>query len=185
MIKVLQKTEIKLLIGAFSIISFSYIASYTLVAGFFTPLQALLFPNFTTTISLLFLPHGVRILAAYYYGWKSFFLLVPASYFMWIISVYGANIPLNLAQPIISTVSCILGVKIISKRLTHIFREDILILVFAGIIGSILNGLCNSLLINNTFLSTQVLSYIFGDVLGQIVLMLFFFQTLKFINFNK
>ena len=166
-------------------ISIAYIASYTLVVGFFYPLQSLMFPTFTSTISLLFLPLGVRILAAYYYGWKSFFLLVPASYFMWIISVYGANIPLNLAQPIISTVSCILGVKIISKRLTHIFREDILILVFAGIIGSILNGLCNSLLINNTFLSTQVLSYIFGDVLGQIVLMLLFFQTLKFINFNK
>ena len=104
---------------------------------------------------------------------------------MWIISVYGANIPLHLAQPIISTVSCILGVKIISKRLTYNLKEDILILVLAGIIGSILNGLFNSLLMNNTFLLTQVLSYIFGDVLGQIVLMLLFFQTLKFINFNK
>ena len=181
----MQKTEKKLLIGAFSIISFSYIASYTLVAGFLAPLQALLFPNFTTTISLLFLPHGIRVLASYYYGWKSFFLLIPASYFMWIISVYGANIPLHLAQPIISAVSCILGVKIISKRLTYNLREDILFLVVAGIIGSILNGLFNSLLMNDTFLSTQVLSYIFGDVLGQIVLMLLFFQTLKFIDFNR
>ena len=136
----MQKTEKKLLIGAFSIISFSYISSYTLVAGFLTPLQALLFPNFTTTISLLFLPHGIRILAAYYYGWKSLFLIIPASYFMWIISVYGANIPLHLAQPIISTVSCILGVKIISKRLTYNLKEDILILVLAGIIGSILKA---------------------------------------------
>ena len=181
----MQKNQTKIFIGAFSIISFSYIASYTLVAGFLAPLQSLLFPNFTTTISLLFLPHGIRILAAYYYGWKSFFLLMPASYFMWIISVYGANIPLNLAQPIISAVSCILGIKIISKRLTFNLRKDILILVLAGVIGSILNGLFNSLLMNDTFLSIQVLSYIFGDVLGQIVQMLLFFQTLKFINFNK
>jgi len=104
---------------------------------------------------------------------------------MWIISVYGANIPLNLAQPIISAVSCILGIKIISKRLTFNLSKDILILVLAGVIGSILNGLFNSLLMNDTFLSIQVLSYIFGDVLGQIVLMILFFQTLKFINFNK
>ena len=174
----------KLLIGAFSIISFSYIASYTLVAGFFYPLQTLLFPNLTTTISLLFLPHGIRILAAYYYGWKSFLLIIPAAYFMWIISVYGFQIPLHPIQPIVSVLSCILGIKIISKKLTYNFREDIPFLIIAGIIGSILNGLCNSLLMNDTFLSTQVLSYIFGDVLGQIVLMLLFFQTLKFIDFN-
>jgi uncharacterized membrane protein YeaQ/YmgE (transglycosylase-associated protein family) len=85
----------------------------------------------------------------------------------------------------VSVLSCILGVKIISKRLTYNLREDILLLVVAGIIGSILNGLFNSLLMNDTFLSTQVLSYIFGDVLGQIVLMLLFFQTLKFIDFNR
>ena len=174
----------KLLIGAFSIISFSYIASYTLVAGFFYPLQTLLFPNLTTTISLLFLPHGIRILAAYYYGWKSFLLITPAAYFMWIISVYGFQIPLHPIQPIVSVLSCILGIKIISKKLTYNFREDIPFLIIAGIIGSILNGLFNSLLMNDTFLSTQVLSYIFGDVLGQIVLMLLFFQTLKFIDFN-
>jgi uncharacterized membrane protein YeaQ/YmgE (transglycosylase-associated protein family) len=174
----------KLLIGAFSIISFSYIASYTLVAGFFYPLQTLLFPNLTTTISLLFLPHGIRILAAYYYGWKSFLLIIPAAYFMWIISVYGFQIPLHPIQPIVSVLSCILGIKIISKKLTYNFREDIPFLIIAGIIGSILNGLFNSLLMNDTFLSTQVLSYIFGDVLGQIVLMLLFFQTLKFIDFN-
>jgi hypothetical protein len=175
----------KLLIGAFSIISFSYIASYTLVAGFFYPLQTLLFPNLTTTISLLFLPHGIRILAAYYYGWKSFLLIIPAAYFMWIISVYGFQIPLHPIQPIVSVLSCILGIKIISKKLTYNFREDIPFLIIAGIIGSILNGLFNSLLINDTFLSTQVLSYIFGDVLVQIVLMLLFFQTLKFIDFNR
>ena len=174
----------KLLIGAFSIISFSYIASYTLVAGFFYPLQTLLFPNLTTTISLLFLPHGIRILAAYYYGWKSFLLIIPAAYFMWIISVYGFQIPLHPIQPIVSVLSCILGIKIISKKLTYNLREDIPFLIIAGIIGSILNGLFNSLLMNDTFLSTQVLSYIFGDVLGQIVLMLLFFQTLKFIDFN-
>lgn len=175
----------KLLIGAFSIISFSYIASYTLVAGFFYPLQTLLFPNLTPTISLLFLPHGIRILAAYYYGWKSFLLIIPAAYFMWIISVYGFQIPLHPIQPIVSVLSCILGIKIISKKLTYNFREDIPFLIIAGIIGSILNGLFNSLLMNDTFLSTQVLSYIFGDVLGQIVLMLLFFQTLKFIDFNR
>ena len=175
----------KLLIGAFSIISFSYIASYTLVAGFFYPLQTLLFPNLTTTISLLFLPHGIRIIAAYYYGWKSFLLLIPAAYFMWIISVYGFQIQLHPIQPIVSVLSCILGIKFISKKLTYSFREDIPFLIIVGIIGSILIGLFNSLLMNNTILSTQVLNFIISDVLGQMVLFLLFYQILKFINLYR
>ena len=181
----MQKNESKLLIGAFSIISFSYIAGYTLVAGFLAPLQSLLFPGFTTSISLMFLPHGIRILAAYYYGWKSFLLLMPAMYFMWMISVYGFNVLLHPLQPIVSILSCILGIKIISKKLTYNFREDIPFLIIAGITGSILNGLFNSLLMSNTILSPHVLNFIFGDGLGQIALMLIFFQTLKFINFNR
>ena len=181
----MQKNESKLLIGAFSIISFSYIAGYTLVAGFLAPLQSLLFPGFTTSISLMFLPHGIRILAAYYYGWKSFLLLMPAMYFMWMISVYGFNVLLHPLQPIVSILSCILGIKIISKKLTYNFREDIPFLIIAGITGSILNGLFNSLLMSNTILSPHVLNFIFGDILGQIALMLIFFQTLKFINFNR
>ena len=181
----MQKNESKLLIGAFSIISFSYIASYTLVAGFLAPLQSLLFPGFTTSISLMFLPHGIRILAAYYYGWKSFLLLMPAMYFMWMISVYGFNVLLHPLQPIVSILSCILGIKIISKKLTYNFREDIPFLIIAGITGSILNGLFNSLLMNNTILSPHVINFIFGDVFGQVILMLLFTQILSFINSFK
>ena len=104
---------------------------------------------------------------------------------MWIISVYGFQIPLHPIQPIVSVLSCILGIKIISKKLTYIFREDIHFLIIAGIIGSILNGLFNSLLMNNTILSTQVLSFIIGDVLGQLVLFLLFYQILKFISLYR
>jgi uncharacterized membrane protein YeaQ/YmgE (transglycosylase-associated protein family) len=85
----------------------------------------------------------------------------------------------------VSVLSCILGIKIISKKLTYNFREDIPFLIIAGIIGSILNGLFNSLLINNTILSIQVLSFIIGDVLGQMVLFLLFYQILKFINLYR
>ena len=98
----------KQVIGSFAIISLAYIASYTLVVGFLSPLQHLIFPTFTTSISLLFLPHGIRILAAYYYGWKSFFLLLPSMYFMWVITVYGSGVPLHPLQPLISGVSCFL-----------------------------------------------------------------------------
>jgi len=104
---------------------------------------------------------------------------------MWIISVYGFQIQLHPIQPIVSVLSCILGIKIISKKLTYSFREDIPFLIIVGIIGSILIGLFNSLLMNNTILSTQVLNFIISDVLGQMVLFLLFYQILKFINLYR
>ena len=107
------------IIGTFLILSLAYITSYTLTNGLVAPLQSILFPSYTTTISLLFLPHGVRILAAYYYGWKSFFFLMPSAYIMWIVIVYGNGVPLHPLQPIFSSLSCIIGVLIISRNRTR------------------------------------------------------------------
>tara|TARA_B110000003_G_C16539065_1_gene491948 strand:- start:128 stop:685 length:558 start_codon:yes stop_codon:yes gene_type:complete len=180
-----QKLITKQTIGAFTLINIAYIASYTLVAGFLAPLQSLIFPSFTTTISLLFLPHGIRILSAYYYGWKSFFILLPSTYFMWMISVYGFGIPLHPMQPVLSGISCVLGVKIISKRFNYNLNKDMFFIIFAGLIGSLLNGLLNSWFMNNMFLTIQILGYVFGDVLGLIALTFLFSQTLKFINSFK
>jgi len=172
-------------VGSFAMISIAYIASYTLVVGFLSPLQSLIFPTFTTTISLLFLPHGIRILAAYYYGWKSFFLLLPSMYFMWIISVYGSNVPLHPIQPLISGVSCVLGIMVISKKLTLNFRADLKFILLGGIFGSVLNGLFNSLAVNQSFFTSDAFYFIIGDVLGLIVLMLLFSHTVKFITSFK
>ena len=103
--------------GAFIIISVAYIASYTLVAGFIAPLQGLILPTFTTSISLLFLPHGIRVLAAYYYGWKALPLLLPSMYLMWFITVYASNIPLHPLSPLLSGIACIIAVKFIFKNI--------------------------------------------------------------------
>ena len=175
----------KQMFGAFLLMSTAYIASYTLVVGFFTPLQHLTFPTFTTSISLIFLPHGIRILAAYYYGWKSFFLLLPAVYFMWFITVYGTQIPLHPVQPIISGISCLAGIMLISKKLTYNFKKDLKFLLIAGIVGSILNGSFNSLALTQSFFTSQALYFIIGDLVGQLFLMLLFSQILKFITSIK
>ena len=175
----------KQVIGSFAIISLAYIASYTLVVGFLSPLQHLIFPTFTTPISLLFLPHGIRILAAYYYGWKSFFLLLPSMYFMWVITVYGSGVPLHPIQPLISGVSCVLGIMIVSTKITHNLRKDLKPLLMAGIFGSVLNGLFNSFLVNQKFFISDAFYFIIGDVLGLIVLMLLFSQTVRFITSLK
>ena len=51
----------------FTIVVASYLASYLLVAKVLTPIQSQYILN-TELVSLLFLPHGVRVLACVLYG---------------------------------------------------------------------------------------------------------------------
>lgn len=54
-----------------------YVWSYFATILVTTPLQQMVVPE--TAMSLLFLPHGVRVLAAWLYGWRSVFYLLPGA----------------------------------------------------------------------------------------------------------
>ena len=171
--------------SVFLIVSLAYIASYTLTNGFIVPLQSMLLPSYTTVISLLFLPHGIRVLAAYYYGWKAFFFLVPSTYLMWFVIVHGSEVPLHPLQPIFSVLSCIIGVKVISKNKTGRIEKEWKLLLLGGFIGSILNGISSSFLYNNGVLTSSMFGYIFGDMSGQIILMIMLIYIFKFLRMFK
>ena len=171
-------------ISVFIIVSLAYITSYTLTNGLIAPLQSMLLPSYTTTISLLFLPHGIRVLAAYYYGWKAFLFIIPPAYLMWGVIVYGAEVPLHPLQPISSCISCIIGVKIISKNTTGHIEKEWKILILGGFIGSILNGISSSFL-HNGVITTSIFDYIFGDMLGQILLMIILLYMFKILRIFK
>ena len=169
-------------IGVFLIVSLAYITSYTLTNGFIVPLQTMLMASYTAKISLLFLPHGIRVLAAFYYGWKAFFCLLPSTYLMWFVIVYGAGVPLHPLQPILSPLCCIIGVKIISKNKTGNIEKEWKTLLLGGFIGSILNGISSSFIYNNGVITSSMYGYIFGDMLGQITLMVMLVYIFKFVR---
>lgn len=58
-------------------VSAIYIWAYFLMASVVQPLQEALFP--ATVMSILFLPHGVRVLTAWLYGWRSVLYLLPGA----------------------------------------------------------------------------------------------------------
>jgi hypothetical protein len=62
---------------AASILSALYVWSYYLTEALVAPLQAKLHPELV--MSLLFFPHGVRVLAAWLYGWRSVAFLLPGA----------------------------------------------------------------------------------------------------------
>lgn len=183
------KLNLKKEIGNFLIVSVAYIASYTLVGGFVLPLQKILLPEFTTSISLLFLPHGVRLLAVHYFGWKAIPLLLPSSYLMWVLTVFGADITIDLLQPLASLIACFVGYKLVamfvSRAQLRFGKQEWKLLIAAGVLSSFLNGISNSMLYGSSQLSLYILGYVIGDVLGQIALMLVLIYILKFIRLSK
>ena len=59
------------------LVSLVYVWAYYTTMYFVPPLQEVLLPG--TVMSLLFLPHGVRVLSAWLYGWRSVLYLLPGA----------------------------------------------------------------------------------------------------------
>jgi hypothetical protein len=63
----------------FGIVSVAYLASFGATFGILMPAQRLVLPDFANYASILFLPHGVRVLTAWLYGWRALLLLAPSA----------------------------------------------------------------------------------------------------------
>ena len=176
----------------FLIVSVIYIVTFSLTFGFVFPLQKLLFSGISTQVSLLFLPHGVRVLTLYFYGWRGMFYLLPVSYLMILLSVEQTG--QDLLAPVVSLVCCYFGLQFIrlvfSDTKSVSFKpQDWKLMILGGVAASIFNGLGLALLdhgkssvVPNSTRFFEVLGYVTGDVLGLIVclaFMVYFFRMVR------
>ena len=168
---------LKLNLSLFVIVSVSFIAAYTMVAGFTQPVQKILFPNVTDVVSMMFLPHGIRVLAIWLLGWRGALYLIPPAYLMWAISVFGVGVELDVWSPLVSIAAVYAGVFLVryiaglppQENSLHVSWRQCLL---AGLAASLLNGLALSILIAGDVDWYLTAGYSFGDILGQIVMML-------------
>lgn len=149
---------------------------FSLTFGFIFPLQQLLFSGVSAQIGLLFLPHGVRVLTLYFYGWRGMLYLLPASYLMFCLSVGQTG--QSLFAPIVSLVGCYLGMQFVrlsfaDTKSVSFKHHDWKLMFWGGVAASILNALGLAIFdhgLNDTLFSTvrqlDVLGYVIGDVLG-------------------
>jgi hypothetical protein len=170
----------------FVIVSFAYIISHALTTGFISPLQSTFLAGVSNKIGLLFLPHGVRIIAIYYFGWKAILLILPASYLMWFLEVYGGDIALSIYAPILSLVACWIGVTlakvVFAERSEELDISAWKFLIVAGAAGSLLNGIGLSLLQHDSQVGLSVLGYVIGDVAGlfaSLLILMYAFRLLR------
>jgi hypothetical protein len=167
------------------IISVAYIVTFSLTFGFVFPLQQLLLSGVSSQVGLLFLPHGVRVLTLYFYGWRGMLYLLPSSYLMTLLSVEQTGI--DLLAPLVSLVCCYFGIQAIRLVFSDTIsvslkRQDWKLMVLGGVAASIFNALGLSLLdhrqdsvVSNSTRIFEVLGYVTGDVLGLVVCLLSWF----------
>ena len=172
----------------FVIVSIAFIVASSLTLGFVIPAQGLLSHYAIPEIGLIFLPHGIRVIAFHYLGWKAVLHMLPASYLFWALSNTSGS-ELDVLSPIVSMVACYIGFL---GATVVVQKEDIgnkistwKYFVIAGATSSVVNGLALSWLqFADTPLSALV-GYVVGDTLGLavcLVVLMYAFRLLRLSN---
>lgn len=171
------------------VISHLYLASYCLTTWA---------PDFTiasdngvfATASLFFMPHGVRVIAAWLYGWRSVFILIPGTYAAHFLRVGSWSMSwAEFIGPIFG-VSCAAFCFWLLARLGADWRlrpgfvanwKDVLL---AGSLAAVVNAVGSNLLFGNGW--PVVAGYFFGDIIGMLALfgvLMLVFRALRMMHF--
>jgi len=162
----------------------------------FNPIQAVFFPQLTNLVSLLFLPHGIRVLATVLLGLRAAPGLVVGTAFV-LFYVYGVrDVQLLIGISLIS--GCVPWITLRGLRSLGIDAfylkvkdgmpafETILI---AGIICSVANGFLTTSMLESsgtiTHVSLTIAAYTVGDTTGLIASWLLANAILKFYTNKK
>jgi hypothetical protein len=154
------------------------------------PIETMLVERNVALVSLLYLPHAVRVLGAWMYGPKSILALIPAAICEDFFARSGTG-PLTQADFIILMVGALCAP--VAFELMRVVRIDIYpkstgviswrSLVFAGLLSSIINSFFSTLFLEGRFPiedTFDVLTrFIIGDVMGLVIVLLVLVGLLK------
>jgi len=144
--------------------------------------------------SLIYLPHGVRVMAICYFGYRSIpalfaieitgpIMVYPEQYFdVWPIASIASLLSVVAACEIVKwSHSNTKGTIFMPINFTN-YRSLVLVIVLSGLMNAISANLVTSLLAGIDLSVTVIARFFVGDVLGSIVLVLFLsalFTTLR------
>ncbi|WP_102108768.1 hypothetical protein [Oceaniglobus roseus] len=160
----------------------AYVLAHGLTALLVTPLQSRLIPEITPFASLVYLPHGVRVLSAWLLGRFAFFPLFAGAVLSEALFTPAGTIhalsPVILISVAVGASSAVLAFGIV-KLLGHDFlasrtrrvRWNKLLIV--GVLASFINSLGQSFTFSGVIVPDQSLAvlvtYAIGDLIGLIV----------------
>ncbi|WP_421746829.1 hypothetical protein [Cognatishimia sp.] len=158
------------------IASTAYIIAFFLTFEALMPVQNLFFADFHSSASLLFLPHGVRVLSAWLLGWRSSIALLPGVLLTYAY-LAGSNVflPSRMAGIAIAVLAAPLVFELIA-RLWKDIRPNSEVepcwpcVMGAGAIAAILGGILTNLAFGSPPL--DYFAFFIGDFAGLFFLML-------------
>ena len=169
----------------FFIVAVVYTICHGTTAWVVFPLQNIMFPDITVYASLIYFPHGIRVLATWLLGWRA----IPPLTLGAVVSAWLFNTPENwlLLEPA-ALLAALVGASsaYIVLELARVFGYDFYFdhsrrfqwrgLIAVGTLASVLNSIGTTLIfslvlaIENTF--GVLVTYLIGDLFGLILCMI-------------
>lgn len=164
-----------------AVVSVLYTLSFWLMEVVVVPLQTLISPSLTDYALLIFLPHGVRVLTAWLFGWRSVLYLLAAAVVGHFVVTPDVAITISKALTwLVGAASGWLGISALrllgvplGPDLDLIGRDTWRYLIFAGIVASLFNSIGHGLVyqteIFSELLRPMLFAFVFGDTMGTIL----------------
>jgi hypothetical protein len=172
----------------FLIVSIAFIVTNALTLGFVIPVQGLLSQYAVPEIGLLFLPHGIRVIAFHYLGWKAILHMLPASYLFLVLS-NNSGAELDVLSPIVSMVACYIGflgaTVVVQKENIGNTISTWKYFVIAGATSSVGNGVALSWLQFADTPLSALIGYVVGDTLGLVVCLVVLMYSFRLIRLSN
>ena len=154
----------------FLLCSIAYGLSFYVSIYLLLPAQATYLPDLTNFASLLFLPHGVRVLSAWLFGWRSIPLIAPSAFLTHWLNFGSAGFSIVGIAGAMSGVICAtfcfwwlsrfgLDFRISANHKTN-WRDVML----AGSLASVINTVGMGVAMGNPF--KTMAAYFIGDITG-------------------
>ncbi|AML50147.1 hypothetical protein [Falsihalocynthiibacter arcticus] len=152
------------------------------------PFQNAVFGTIPVYASLLYLPHGVRVLVARFYGWKAVLFLTPATLQThYYISGWKGGAETNLISVGVSILCAPLSFWIFEKVKNAVGKGakpdfDWRSLLIVGVMASLINAMALNMYHSDLAPSEILrafLAYLIGDISGQFFLMFLLMMSFR------
>jgi hypothetical protein len=163
--------------------SIFYLATFFITFEVFMPIQSRAFPDYSSHASLIFLPHGVRVIAAWLLGWRSVIALLPgvflAYYYLAGASVFELSRLIGIAvavavAPFLFYLASALGWDVAPRSDRKPSWSSIMII---GGLAAVVSSTLTNLAFGST--ATEYFAYLIGDISGLFFLMLFLMYSFR------
>lgn len=192
-----MKKRLELTLKAFSpevVVFIAYVVAFFLMQYVARPIQDVFAPTLVGT--LLFLPHGVRVIGAWLFGYRSILPLVLGEVFgMYFMGYFQLPIDAILLGAVVGGVSCFIAFEMFRLAGQNLYldeskqRTSWRMLILLASIGSVFNSFGHIIAYRDAFSFeddiAQILAFLVGDIGGTFALLLvlvFFNRSLVRLN---